>query len=51
MYKTINLSKSDISSIIGCATNNYLGQVAIVPVTKRGMSNTKKKVSKKKVKK
>ena len=40
MYKTINLSKSDISSIVGCATNDYLGQVAIVPVTKRGMSNT-----------
>lgn len=40
MYKTVSLERSDIQSIIGCATNDYSGQVAIVPVTKRGMSNT-----------
>jgi len=40
MYKTISLERSDINSIVGAITNDYLGQVAIVPVTKRGMSNT-----------
>jgi len=40
MFKATNVSKSNIKSIVGCASNNYLGQVAIVPVTKRGMSNT-----------
>ena len=39
MYKTINLELSDIQSIIGAAANDYSTQVAIVPVTKRGMSN------------
>ncbi len=39
MFKAVNVSKSNIKSIIGCASNNYSGQVAIVPVTKRGMSN------------
>jgi len=40
MYKTISLERSHINSIVGAITNDYLGQVAIVPVTKRGMSNT-----------
>ena len=40
MYKTVNLERADIQSIVGCAMNDYSGQVAIVPVTKRGMSNT-----------
>ena len=40
MYKTVNLERADIQSIVGCAANDYAGQVAIVPVTKRGMSNT-----------
>ena len=40
MYKTVSLERADIQSIVGCAANNYSGQVAIVPVTKRGMSNT-----------
>ena len=39
MFKATNVSNSDIKSIVGCASNNYSGQVAIVPVTKRGMSN------------
>jgi hypothetical protein len=39
MYKTTTLKRGDILSIIGCAANDYAGQVAIVPVTKRGMSN------------
>ena len=39
MYKTVNLERADIQSIVGCAMNDYSGQVAIVPVTKRGMSN------------
>ena len=40
MYKTVSLERADIQSIVGCAANDYAGQVAIVPVTKRGMSNT-----------
>jgi len=40
MYKTVSLERADIKSIVGCAANDYAGQVAIVPVTKRGMSNT-----------
>ena len=40
MYKTVNLERANIKSIVGCAANDYSGQVAIVPVTKRGMSNT-----------
>ena len=40
MYKTVNLERADIQSIVGCAANDYSGQVAIVPVPKRGMSNT-----------
>ncbi len=39
MYKTVNLERADIQSIVGCAANDYAGQVAIVPVPKRGMSN------------
>ena len=39
MYKTTSLERADINSIIGCAANDYAGQIAIVPVTKRGMSN------------
>ena len=40
MYKTVSLERSDINSIVGAIANDYSGQVAIVPVTKRGMSNT-----------
>ena len=40
MYKTVNLERADIQTVVGCAANDYAGQVAIVPVTKRGMSNT-----------
>jgi hypothetical protein len=40
MYKTSSLERSHINSIVGAITNDYQGQVAIVPVTKRGMSNT-----------
>jgi hypothetical protein len=40
MYKSTTLERANIQSIIGCATNDYSGQVAIVPVTKRGISNT-----------
>ena len=40
MYKTVSLERADIQSIVGAAANDYAGQVAIVPVTKRGMSNT-----------
>ncbi len=40
MYKSTTLERANIQSIIGCAANDYSGQVAIVPVTKRGMSNT-----------
>jgi len=39
MFKATSVSKDNIKSIVGCASNNYSGQVAIVPVTKRGMSN------------
>ena len=39
MYKTVSLERADIQSITGCAANDYAGQVAIVPVPKRGMSN------------
>ena len=40
MYKSTSLERANISSIVGCAANDYSGQVAIVPVTKRGISNT-----------
>ena len=40
MYKTLSLERADIQSVVGCAANDYQGQVAVVPVTKRGMSNT-----------
>ena len=40
MYKTVSLERADIQSIVGAAANDYDGQAAIVPVTKRGMSNT-----------
>jgi hypothetical protein len=39
MFKATYLNRSDIKEIIGCAANDYGGQVAIVPVQKRGMSN------------
>ena len=39
MYKSTTLERANIQSIVGCAANDYSGQVAIVPVTKRGMSN------------
>jgi len=39
MYKSTSLERADIQSIVGCAANDYGGQIAIVPVTKRGMSN------------
>ena len=40
MYKTVSLNYTDISTIVGAVANNYNGQIAIVPATKRGMSNT-----------
>lgn len=40
MYKSTTLEKADIQSIIGCAASYYGGQIAIVPVFKRGISNT-----------
>ncbi len=40
MYKTTSLERSNITSIVGAVANDYDGQVAIVPATKRGMSNT-----------
>ncbi len=39
MYKTVSLKKEDITSIVGAAANEYNGQYAIVPVSKRGLSN------------
>jgi len=39
MIKTTALSKYNVTSIIGAATNDYDGQKSIVPVWKRGMSN------------
>ena len=39
MFKAAYLNRSDIKEVIGCAANDYGGQVAIVPVQKRGMSN------------
>ena len=39
MIKTEELSKYNVLSIIGAATNDYDGQKSIVPVWKRGMSN------------
>ena len=40
MYKTTSIERADIQSRVGCAANDYGGQVAIVSVPKRGMSNT-----------
>jgi hypothetical protein len=40
MIKTEALTTSNVISIVGAATNNYDGQKSIVPVWKRGMSNT-----------
>ena len=40
MYKSVSLERADIQSIVGCAVSDYGGQIAIVPVPKRGMSNT-----------
>ena len=40
MYKTTSLERSNITSIVGAVANDYEAQVAIVPATKRGMSNT-----------
>lgn len=39
MIKTDSLSKHNVTSIIGAATNDYDSQRSIVPVWKRGMSN------------
>lgn len=39
MYKTVSLERANIQSIVGAAANDYAGQVAIVPVAKRGISN------------
>ena len=39
MYKTTSLERTDIQSIVGAIANDYDGQVAIVPASKRGMSN------------
>ena len=39
-FKTEPLERGDIISIVGAAQNNYLGQQAIMPVTKGGYSNT-----------
>ena len=39
MYKTTSLKKQDITSIVGAAANEYNGQYAIVPISKRGLSN------------
>ena len=39
MFKTTSLERADIKRIVGAAANAYGGQYAIVPVTKRGMSN------------
>jgi len=39
-FKTENLERGDIISIVGAAQNDYEGQKAIMPVTKGGYSNT-----------
>ena len=39
MFKSSELTRSNIQRIVGCARNDYLGQKAIVPVSKRGRSN------------
>ena len=39
MFTATSLERSKILEIIGAAANDYGGQVAIVPVQKRGMSN------------
>ena len=39
MFKSAELTRSNIQRIVGCARNDYLGQKAIVPVSKRGRSN------------
>ena len=40
MIKKENISKHNVISIVGAATNDYDGQKSIVPVWKRGNSNT-----------
>ena len=39
-FKTENLERGDIISIVGAAQNDYLGQMGVLPVTKGGYSNT-----------
>lgn len=39
-FKTENLERGDIISIVGAAQNDYLGQTGVLPVTKGGYSNT-----------
>lgn len=39
MIKSTPLSRSNVSRIVGAATNDYDSQCSIVPVWKRGMSN------------
>ena len=39
-FKTENLERGDIISIVGAAQNEYLGQFGIMPVAKGGASNT-----------
>ena len=37
--KGIDLTRSNITSIVGAVANDYDGQVAIVPAFRRGISN------------
>jgi len=39
-FKTENLERGDIISIVGATQNDYLGQMGVLPVTKGGYSNT-----------
>lgn len=40
MFKSSKLNRGAISSIVGCAMNEYGGQCSIVPVSKRGRNNS-----------
>lgn len=39
MIKSKKLERGNIKNIVGAVSNDYLGQIAIVPAWKRGMSN------------
>lgn len=39
MFKSVELNRGTISSIVGAAMNDYNGQRSIVPVAKRGLGN------------